>query len=171
MENEEYTIIVSSSNEKDLKFLSDFSKQFQNKTVPSLNQSISTQETDTSKSEEELKRSESEKSDVSQEPSKKEEELKRLWQVLALPVNRKFLLDNLVKYRDPSKDLFEIKLPIRQFEYLKDILSQLLQSMFDFLKLKYSHDKRKGRREHIAIPSSSNKILHSRNFDYTSCYS
>jgi hypothetical protein len=116
IQTKEYEAICALSNPQDIDFLTKFSKTHTSNIFEiALGRSAST---DASSTKEHQKIS---------LPS--EIDMTKFWQVMSVPANRKYFVDNLVRYREPVKDSFEIRLPAKAYDNLQGILSRLVEIM------------------------------------------
>lgn len=130
-------MVYSASNERDIQFLINFTKIFQpNKQINSPTQ-LSTQTSIESNESVPLLDSVTREKSLSDSQSSMKiplsvEEEKKIWEILKNLVNRKFLLENLSKSRDTTKDSGVVALPIRTYKYLQKFLEKIFESINNF---------------------------------------
>lgn len=124
-EADDYAIVYSSGGEKDLQYLIDYSKKFQARDL--MRRSIGSDSDSMSigsAASEEVKKEETEASE-----NENDDEDKRLWAILENPANRKFFLENLAKVKEPILNNTEVKLAVKTFDQLVNVLVKLLESI------------------------------------------
>ena len=61
-----------------------------------------------------------------------EKDTGEILEILSIPSNRKFFLDNLLKSKDPSSDTYEIRLKTSQFNILVEVLLKIIKGKHNF---------------------------------------
>jgi len=124
IEQEEYTIIYGSSNGSDLQFIMGFAKNFLSKTQKT-SDDLTSSDLSTSASLEE-----SAKEEIKLEVPLTLENKVKLDEILLVPANRKYLLENLGKRRKLRKNIVEVRLLPKLFDLLNHYLDQVLTVLF-----------------------------------------
>lgn len=121
MEDEEYSNIAGSADETTLLFIQDYARMFQPKGMITHSVSFaSTTDQNESSMSDEL-------SSPGARPPNHEENQKKMLNLVATLPNRKFLVDNLVKQREPMKDTYEVKLTPKAYARLQELLVKVLK--------------------------------------------
>ena len=136
MEDEEYSVISGVADETDLRAIQEYTRIFQIKglkvdeanTASFISAALTTDRSESSISEDSKEQTDS--AVVASKPKVSEEEKAKIVALIAKGPNRKFLIDTLLKQRDPNKDLFEIKLPTKVYDHLQDLLVKVLKGIF-----------------------------------------
>lgn len=119
-EYEDYTLISTPTNERDLQRLLDFVRGL----MPSTNQStsrkasINTSDTASVDSDSPLENDKENSNNA---------EVREILEIVSNPSNRKFFLDNLMKSKDPANDIYEVRLKTSQFNVLTEIMLKLIK--------------------------------------------
>lgn len=124
IEQEEYTIIYGSSNGSDLQFIMGFAKNFLSKTQKT-SDDLTSSDLSISASLEE-----SAKEEIKLEVPLTLENKVKLDEILLVPANRKYLLENLGKRRKLRKNIVEVRLIPKLFDLLNHYLDQVLTILF-----------------------------------------
>jgi len=146
MEEEEYSLISSAADEANKQFITEYAKRFQHKKAAALTNNTSfasTTDHESSVASEESSKDQTEK--IEKEEKKEgenqvavvettntnttEDSHKRMLELINNGPSRKIFLDILVRQRDPSKDLFEIKLGPKSYDLLQDLLVKMLKGI------------------------------------------
>jgi len=136
MEEDEYSLLSSAADEANKQFIIEYAKNFQHKNALLAHNSslASTTDQESSVVSEESSKEQSEtQTQVATQPdtntNNNEENHKKMLELVTNAPSRKIFIDTLVKQRDPSKDLFEIKLSPKNYERLQDILVKILKGI------------------------------------------
>jgi len=130
-------VIYSASNENDLQFIIDFTKLFQSNRKFSLSSELNIEEKKEDHNESSIsldstgtrERSMSDSQCPLRIPLTNDEE-KKIMEIIKNPVNRRFLLENLYRSQEISKDSENTIIPFKSYKYLKSFLWKVLDSNF-----------------------------------------